>query len=315
MRLHKPFSAPQTDRILIAFIALSLAMPAGATAHVLPRADLLESPWNSDPVIAFNLTFIASLYLFGVHALRSRSSQRALGAPQVLAFALGIAALAAALLSPLDRWSAELLSAHMIQHMIVMNLAAPLLLLGAPARVLRRGLPPYLRAAVNRRLQKAWRALPRGSLWCRGHRWGAWLVYALALWLWHLPVLYQAALRSGPIHDLQHLTLFAAAMLFWHVVLDRRPASRFMAIWILFTTSLHATMLGALMTLAPRVWYTDYISRTSAWSLTALEDQQLAGLIMWMPACTAYAIAAAALIYFWLNENRYDGGTAGASPH
>lgn len=124
-------------------------------------------------------------------------------------------------------------------------------------------------------------------------------VYALALWAWHLPLLYESALRHAAVHDVQHLMFFGAACLFWRGLLD--PLSRFRldggtAVLLLFATTLHSTVLGVLMTLAPAPWYAEYVGRTQWWGLSPLEDQQLAGLIMWMPACVPYVVAAAALL-------------------
>jgi len=123
----------------------------------------------------------------------------------------------------------------------------------------------------------------------------AWSLYAVAMWAWHLPAFYASALRDPFVHDLQHLSFFASGCIFWRVLLDPRSRQRtvgLLAVVYLFTTTLHATLLGVLMTLAPTPWYPDYVGRTTLWQLTAMEDQQLAGLIMWMPACAAYLLIA-----------------------
>jgi putative membrane protein len=130
-------------------------------------------------------------------------------------------------------------------------------------------------------------------------------LYAAVLWVWHLPVLYEAALRNRWIHEIQHLMFFIVACMFWRVLIDplaRLRLSYGAGVIYLFATSLHATVLGVFLALAPRPWYGDYIGRTEAWNLSALEDQQLAGLIMWMPACMIYALAAAGIFALWLRE-------------
>ena len=106
-----------------------------------------------------------------------------------------------------------------------------------------------------------------------------------ALWLWHAPPLFEAALESEAVHYLQHLTLLVTALLFWASLLPRRAdtRSRIMAVFSLFTTSIHATLLGALLTLSPTVWYASYAGAEGSGGLSALEDQQLAGLIKWVP--------------------------------
>jgi putative membrane protein len=112
----------------------------------------------------------------------------------------------------------------------------------------------------------------------------AWGLHALILWLWHAPPLFEASLRSGALHDLQHATFLASALLFWWAMLyrgrGRSPAS---ILWIA-TTLVHTGVLGMLLTFAPTPWYPFYAATTGAWGLSPLEDQQLGGLIMWVPS-------------------------------
>jgi cytochrome c oxidase assembly factor CtaG len=124
-----------------------------------------------------------------------------------------------------------------------------------------------------------------------------------------VPALFEAALRSEAIHYLQHITLLTTALLFWASILPRRAdgKTRMVAVFSLFTTSMHSTLLGALLTLPPTVWYVSYASAARAGSLSLLEDQQLAGLIMWVPAGLVYLIAALALLGALLRND-------GASP-
>lgn len=260
--------------------------------------------WNWDPVILSSLALLAGLYLFGVRRLwRLGGAGRGISRRQAIAFALGILTLFAALVSPIDLMSDELSSVHMVQHMLLMMVAAPLVVLGNAAYALLWATPDRCSTIVREGLRRiaAWRA-PRYLLWQPLLMWS---LYAVTLWIWHLPALYQAALRDQLVHDLQHLAFFVSACLFWRVLLDplsRWRLSRGLGVLYLFTTSLHASVLGVYMALSPRVWYGDYIGRTEVWGLKPLEDQQLAGVIMWMPACTLYAIAATALFVLWLEE-------------
>jgi putative membrane protein len=263
------------------------------------------SDWNSDPVLLVNLTLFAWLYSRGVTRLWRRAGRgRVVNAWQTAAFGGGVATLLIALVSPIDALSEQLSWVHMIQHMLLMNVAAPLVVVAAPLYASAWGLSPrgqrwfgrLRRDAAKRRwwIYLLWQPLALSAL------------YAVVLWIWHAPALYQAALRNPFVHDLQHLTFFFVACLFWRVLLD--PISRFRAqpgvgVLCLFATSLHATVLGVLMALAPAPWYADYQARTSLWGWTALEDQQLAGLIMWMPACLAYAVAAVALFATWIQQH------------
>jgi putative membrane protein len=260
--------------------------------------------WTWSPLVWTNLLVASGLYAWGICKLWGKAgigggvSQR-----QAIAFACGIGVLFIALISPLDALSDELSAAHMIQHMLLLNVAAPLLVLGSPGLVLLWALPRRWRGAVGQLYRprepwkSAWYLLWQPLL--------LWSLYAFTLWIWHLPVLYEAALRNELFHDFQHLTFLVTAALFWRVLLDpvsRLRLGRGVSILYLFTTSLHATVLGVFMALAPRVWYTEYVGRTESWSLSPLQDQQLAGLIMWMPACMVYAAIAAVVFALWLEE-------------
>jgi cytochrome c oxidase assembly factor CtaG len=145
--------------------------------------------------------------------------------------------------------------------------------------------------------------LPQGSLLWQPIF--VWAVFAATLWSWHHAMTYEAALRDPLLHDAQHLSLFVAACLFWRICLDPTAARRLSApavIPYLFTTAAHTAVLGVFLALAPRPWYGHYLDRTAAWGLSPLEDQQLAGLIMWMPACLIFPAVSAILFGIWLNR-------------
>lgn len=287
-------------------ITCELLHPPRLLAHAVghDRGGEWWSAWNWQPAILLGLILLAIPYGIGLRKLWSRAGTgRGIPRWQALAYAGSIVALFVALVSPLDPLSDELASLHMIQHMTLMTVAAPLLVLGAPARVVPWSLPrPGQRwiGRLRRRID-AWYS-PWYLFW---QPLLVWMVYALTLWIWHLPLLYEAALHHPVIHDAQHLSFFVASCIFWRVLLDpvgRLRLGRGVAVMYLFTTSMHAMLLGVFMALAPRLWYPWYAERTEAWNLTPLQDQQLAGLIMWMPACLIYAVAAAALFAAWLGQ-------------
>jgi putative membrane protein len=133
----------------------------------------------------------------------------------------------------------------------------------------------------------------------------AWLVSALALWIWHVPWLFDQTLRSDWIHAAQHTTFLVTALIFWWPVMNRTPALNYGGgLLYVFTTILHTSVLGALLTFAPRPWYSSYVTSAPAWHLTALEDQQIGGLIMWIPAGTLLLIVALVLLVKWLQESQ-----------
>jgi putative membrane protein len=129
-----------------------------------------------------------------------------------------------------------------------------------------------------------------------------WALHGVALWVWHIPSLYEAALRNDGIHAVQHLCFFVTAGLFWWALVHGRfgRAGYGVAVFYVFTTALHSSILGALMTFAPRLWYPLYEARTLRWHLSPLEDQQLAGLLMWVPAGVIFLILGLALFAAWM---------------
>lgn len=248
--------------------------------------------WHFDPALLLNVALIVWLYMRGIRKLgQSTSTRRAFGTLNLCCFFGGLLLLVICLISPLDFISSQLSSAHMVQHMTVMTVAAPLFALGSPSLLLALGMPPAGKAFVRRA-----RSVIR---WVNGSNQNGlvacWTFYAVAMWTWHLPVFYESALRNPIVHDLQHLSFFLAAVFFWRPLVDpfyRPKPNRGVAVFYLFTTTLHATILGVFMTVAPSPWYPHYSGLTELWNLSPLEDQQLAGLIMWMPACVTYAICA-----------------------
>jgi putative membrane protein len=212
-------------------------------------------------------------YLWGLARLwRKAGRGRGIRYAHVACFAAGCLVIGAALLSELHHLAERRLWAHMVQHELLMVVAAPLLALGKPL--------------------EAWRwviALRTPKL--LGDPAFAWGLHALGIWLWHVPLLFEAALRHPWLHAAQHASFFLPAAIFWWTVLARgaRPLA---ALASLFTTMLHTGALGALMTFSSAPWYAGY----------ALEDQQLAGLVMWVPAGAAYPLAALYLVSRWLRR-------------
>ena len=234
----------------------------------------------------------AILYALGIAALwRKAGLGRGIRLAQAARFALGWLTLAAALLSPIDEAAERSFAAHMVQHELLMVLAAPLLVLGRPLEAWAWALPDGVKrslAAIARA-----RAVRRAWSWITGPL-GAWIVHALALWAWHLPVLFAAALASPPIHVLQHASFFGSALAFWWAVFGRGVrAPDATSIASVFTTMLHTSLLGALLTFAPTALYGG-----------TLEDQQLGGLVMWVPGGFAYLVAGLAIAARWLREAR-----------
>ena len=268
--------------------------------------------WSFEPAVVVGLSVTAWVYLRGLRALwRSAAPGHGIRRWEAGAFAGGWIVLLLALMSPLHRLGAVLFSAHMAQHELLMVVAAPLLVLGRPLVPLVWALPMRWRRAMG---DWATAGPVRGTWELLTLPLVAWTLHAIAIWLWHAPALFDATLRSELIHTLQHLSFLGTGLLFWWALLRGRSGrlGRPAAVLYLFTTSVHTTVLGALLTFSSRPWYSLYGSSTAAWGLTPVEDQQLAGLIMWVPAGLAYLIAALVIAASWLKETERTRSAVGA---
>jgi cytochrome c oxidase assembly factor CtaG len=237
------------------------------------------------------------LFILGLYRLKGRAIRNW----EALCFAFGWLALFVALVSPVHAWGQVLFAAHMTQHEILMLVAAPLLVLGRPLIAFLWALPlDWSRTLGNlakfRALNRLWRTFTIPLV--------AWLVHAVALWVWHIPLLFEAVLHHESVHTAQHLSFLISALLFWWALIHGPQGAMGYGAGVLylFTTSIHSGVLGALITLAGSVWYPSYVGLTNSWGLTPLEDQQLGGLIMWIPAGLVYVIAGLALFAGWLRE-------------
>ena len=277
-----------------AWLLSPLLLPA-AQAHPLAAAAPAGPalPWSFEPWVVACLLASALLYALGLRRLWAHAGRgRGIGAAALAAFAAGWLTLALALVSPLDALAARLFAAHMLQHELLMMLAAPLLVLGRPLVAWTWALPPAARRAAGActrhpAFRRPWRAITSPA--------GAGLLHALALWAWHVPALFDAALANEGVHALQHASFLGTALLFWWSVLGsagRDRAADGLALASLLATMLHTGALGALLTVAASPWYPGYAGLGAAFGLGALEDQQLGGVVMWVPAGFGYLAAA-----------------------
>jgi putative membrane protein len=268
---------------------------SGIAARGPRNWDELSRAWELEPWVVIPLTLTAYWYAAGLYRIwRDAGPGHGIRGWEAAAFWCGWLALVTALVSPLHPWGSMLFSAHMTQHEILMLIAAPVLVLGKPLVGILKGMPTdaardLVRLTNARWWRQFWRMLINPVV--------AWLIHAVLLWLWHVPALFEATLTSDLIHALQHLCFVGSALLFWWAVMQgpHRALNFGIAVLYMFTTALHSGALGALITFARTVWYPAYEQTAPVWGLTALEDQQLGGAIMWIPACTMYVIAGLAL--------------------
>ena len=230
----------------------------------------------------------------GVYVVRWR---RAGASPlRLLLFVAGIACVAAAIVSPLDRLAEQLLSMHMVQHVLLLDVA-PILIILSFTKVLLR--------PATRRLVPVERAA--GLL---AHPVFAILFYAGAMWAWHVPALYDAALESPGLHVFEHLTISAAGGLYWwHVLSPIRPRMRLSGLGPLaymLSTKVLLGILGVVLTFAPESFYAFYEAQPRYWDLSAQEDQAIAGAIMAVEQSVVMGIALAYLFIRLLGESERD---------
>jgi cytochrome c oxidase assembly factor CtaG len=275
-------------------ILLAWAVAGPASAHA-GAARLQSFGWTWDVWITGPLALSAGLFALGWTRLRRRTG---LGSGRLrrrgLLFALGWTVLAGALVSPLHQAGERSFSAHMLEHELLMLAAAPLLVLAEPLAVMLWAFP-----AAGRRALGGWsRALHLTGLIRRlTEPVFATLLQAAVLWLWHAPVLFDRALASDGWHVAQHLCFLVSALLFWSAVLTRRPRNAGLAALCLFATSVVSGALGAMMAFSQSPWYLPYTRLGMApLGLDPVEDQQLAGLLMWIPGGAVHAAAALAAI-------------------
>lgn len=236
----------------------------------------------SRPEVWVPLLVLGTVYAVGWWRLSRRARRLAPWRP-ALALA-GLGSVAVALLSPLDALAHRSFAAHMVQHMLLVALAAPALLLADPFPALVWALPARARRRAGRLLvrgapvRRLWRAATRVPV--------AWLASTAVLWFWHLPPVYDATLRDPLLHDLEHLAFFVGAMLFWWPVINPAPhvgaaPHPGLRVVYLVTGALQSAILGLLLAASPTVLYASYTSARRPWELSPLDDQALGGVVMW----------------------------------
>lgn len=282
---------------LIPAACVALALPAHA--HHVGGAISATRGWNLEPWLLSLVACGALLYAIGAARLWRRAGVgRGIRVSEAARFAAGWLTVVAALVSPLDAWGERSFALHMVQHELLMVLAAPLLVTARPLEAFTWALPASWRHGLARAFghgawTRVWSMMTEPV--------GAWTLHALALWTWHVPAFFEAALHHEGVHVAQHACFFLSALLFWWSVLARRTRqAEGVAVASLFTTMLHTSALGALLTFAPTVWYRDYAAALGP--LSPLEDQQLGGLIMWVPAGMSYVVAGLAIVASWLRD-------------
>lgn len=288
-------------------VSLTIAAPV----LVAPTHDIVvtpvsrrfaELPWNWEVWVLVCLGLAVFGYGYGLHRLSPHARLRIFGGLRITSFIAGIAILFVALISPLDALDDQLFSAHMTQHLLLIMVGAPLLVYGRPTMAFLWAFPMSVRRMIGRLwvgggLHRGVRALMSPLV--------VWLLCSVVLWFWHLPGPYGWALGSEGVHTLEHLCFFITALMFWSLVIEpfgRRRLDYGSTLIFVATLGVQNGLLGALLTLAGHPFYGVHLDTTAAWGLTPLEDQQLAGIIMWIPANLIHLTSLGVLFVLWMQN-------------
>jgi putative membrane protein len=290
-------------------LTLLVALPAFAhdeAAEHLSRAQA-ERSWSFEPEVVIPLVIVAVLFAIGAIRRRRKPDWSWL---QFTCFVAGWLTLVIALVSPIHKLGALLFSVHMTQHELLMIVAAPLFVFSHAFMWFLWAMPVPWREKAGR-----WVKEPHvAALWSvMTLPLFVWLLHGSTLWAWHIPFLYDASVEHDWVHALQHSTFLFTSLLFWWTLLHGRHGrmSYGSGVLYVFTTAIHTSILGALMTFTQQIWYPIYAGRTTQFHLTPIEDQQLGGLIMWIPAGVIFIALGLWLMSVWLRESekrvRYTG--------
>jgi len=272
------------------------------------EAFALLSHWSFDPQVVALLLLAGYLYWQGLAAttvLLPRGHHLLVRPWRIAAFYGGLLCVLVALESPLDYYSHFLMWVHMVQHLVLIMAAAPLLLLGQPALPLLRGIPVLpRRRAMGHILSWPWLGPLNAVFRFISRPWMALLLFGGTFYIWHWPAFYNETLRSPFVHSLEHALFFGTALLFWLQIVDQtgfRPRMSFgrRSLYLLAAAvQNHVLAIVLAFSTTPLYAYANLASRPG--NISAMADQQLAGGIMWVPGVMLYGSVMLYCLYRWL---------------
>ena len=288
---------------VVAAAVAALALPASAFAHgteVPPEPTLggVLFGWSFDPTIWLPLLLTAAAYLWAVRRVNVAHPGTHVPRDRVAAWLAGLAAIAVALQSGIERWDTTLFSLHMVQHLLLIFAAAPLLVLGAPITLLLRVASP--------RTRRRWILPVLNSRVMRvvGHPLVAWLLFGVIMWGSHVSPLFDAALEDPAVHDLEHALYLGSALLFFWPLIGRDPSPYRLGyparLFYLFLQMPLNSFLGVVILNSERILYPHYAVTGRLWGPPPLDDQQLAGAIMWGGGDLGFLVAIMLVIAAWM---------------
>jgi putative membrane protein len=286
---------------LVAAAWLWVAAPVSAHGETVAAPELpgVLLAWRLDPLPLAGVALAAAAYLWASRRVTVRHRRNPPRGWRTWCFLGGLAAIVLALSSPIEAYEGQLFSVHMVQHMLLELVAAPLLLLGAPATLGLRAAAPSVRRQLLTLLHSRAVAVVTFPLL-------TWLLFAAVNWGWHLSTLYDQALENPPLHYLQHATFLLAALLFWWPVVAADPGPwrlpHPVRLFYLFLAMPQNSFLGVALMNAPGILYSHYLSNRRTWGPTALADQNLGGVLMWVIGDLVFLTAMAAVVAGWVRH-------------
>jgi putative membrane protein len=264
----------------------------------------IASGWNFEPQIVMPLVLTMWLYAVGVHRTRQRRGVAGWKTSRSVCFLAGGAVLFLALASPIDAYSGRLLSVHMVQHLLLMQVAPPLLLLGRPITLALAASSGTARARLSAFAQSGVARTLGSPVVCFGS-------FAVVLWASHLTPLYEVTLTDRTLHALEHLGFLTAALLFWWPIVARDPGAARMShpgrLFYLFLSMPVMSLLGFVISSSDRVLYAHYVTSSDLLGVSALADQRLGGTIMWESSMLVSAVALSAVLLDWMERDETEG--------
>lgn len=284
-------------------IGIHLLLPARVLAHgaeaPTPSFPSVLLEWRFDPTAIVPLVLVAALYAWAVRRVDAAHPGNRHPAHRTWLFMAGLVAIAVALTSPIEAYEGLLFSVHMIQHMLLELVAAPLLLAGAPITLALRVSSPRVRRGLLAVLQS--RVVHVISFPVI-----AWVLFAAVNWGWHFSTLYDQALENELLHYFQHATFLGAALLFWWPAIGADPSPwrlpHPMRLFYLFLAMPQNSFLGVALLQTSTVLYPHYVTNGRTWGPSPLEDQHLGGVLMWVMGDMAFLAGMAVVVALWVRH-------------
>ena len=291
----------RVSRVAVVAALLLFGTPLTALAHgeVAPPPTFpgVLLAWRFDPIPIIGVVVAAVAYLWAVRRVGARHPANRPPRGRAIAFMAGLVAILLALVSPIEAYEGQLFSVHMVQHMLLELVAAPLLLLGAPITLTLRASSASVRRVLLAILQS--RIVHVISFPVI-----AWVLFAAVNWGWHFSALYNVALENEPLHYFQHVTFLAAALLFWWPVIGLDPSPWRMPhpvrLFYLFLAMPQNSFLGVALMSTGEVLYPHYLSNLRAWGPSPLDDQHLGGILMWVMGDMAFLVGMGLVVASWV---------------